>query len=62
MVGCSSGVASADRELLEIASEQRRTLIAIDTDFGQLVYLDLPFWDNSVACSRPALIARKTDV
>ena len=29
-----------DRELLEIASEQRRTLITIDTDFGQLVYLD----------------------
>ena len=29
-----------DRELLEIASEQGRTLITIDTDFGQLVYLD----------------------
>ena len=29
-----------DKELLEIASEQNRTLITIDTDFGQLVYLD----------------------
>jgi len=29
-----------DRELLKIASEQRRTLITLDTDFGQLVYLD----------------------
>jgi predicted nuclease of predicted toxin-antitoxin system len=29
-----------DRELLEIASEQRRTLITIDTDFGELVYVD----------------------
>ena len=29
-----------DRELLEIASEQGRTLITIDTDFGQIVYLD----------------------
>jgi predicted nuclease of predicted toxin-antitoxin system len=29
-----------DRELLEIASEQRRILITIDTDFDQLVYLD----------------------
>jgi predicted nuclease of predicted toxin-antitoxin system len=29
-----------DRELLEIASEQKRIRITIDTDFGQLVYLD----------------------
>ena len=29
-----------DRELLEMASEQRRILITIDTDFGQLVYVD----------------------
>jgi predicted nuclease of predicted toxin-antitoxin system len=29
-----------DRELLEIASEQGRTLITIDTDFGQIVHLD----------------------
>jgi len=29
-----------DRELLEIASEQGRILITIDTDFGQIVYLD----------------------
>jgi predicted nuclease of predicted toxin-antitoxin system len=29
-----------DRELLEIASKQRRTLITIDADFGQLVYVD----------------------
>ena len=29
-----------DRELLEIASEQKRILITIDTDFGQLVYLN----------------------
>ena len=34
------GLDPGDRELLEIASEQRRTLITIDTDFGQLVYLD----------------------
>jgi len=29
-----------DRELLDIASEQGRILITIDTDFGQIVYLD----------------------
>ena len=29
-----------DRELLEMASEQRRTLITIDTDFGKLVYVN----------------------
>jgi predicted nuclease of predicted toxin-antitoxin system len=28
-----------DRELLEIASEQGRILITIDTDFGQIIYL-----------------------
>jgi len=29
-----------DRALLEIAYEQGRTLITIDTDFGQIAYLD----------------------
>jgi len=29
-----------DRALLETASEQGRILITIDTDFGQIIYLD----------------------
>jgi len=29
-----------DRELLELAVREKRILVTIDTDFGQLVYLD----------------------
>jgi len=29
-----------DKKLLEIAAEQKRVLITIDTDFGQLVYVE----------------------
>lgn len=34
------GADPGDRELLQIAAEQERILITIDTDFGQLVYVD----------------------
>ena len=34
------GPGPGDRELPEMASEERRILITIDTDFGELVYVD----------------------
>jgi predicted nuclease of predicted toxin-antitoxin system len=29
-----------DRELLEMAAKQNRVLVTIDTDFGELIYID----------------------
>ncbi|MFH1955125.1 MAG: DUF5615 family PIN-like protein [Pseudomonadota bacterium] len=36
----SLGPDPGDRELLEIAARQERILVTIDTDFGELVYVD----------------------
>jgi predicted nuclease of predicted toxin-antitoxin system len=34
------GPEPGDRELLEIAAKQERVLVSIDTDFGELIYVD----------------------
>jgi len=34
------GLDPGDEELLEMAAEQSRTLVTIDTDFGELVFLN----------------------
>ena len=36
----SLGPDPGDRELLEIAAKQERVLVTIDTDFGELIYVD----------------------
>ena len=37
---CTLGPDPGDRELLEIAAKQERVLVTIDTDFGELIYVD----------------------